>query len=263
MSEESHISHFHYLQSKDRSSGEAVHSANLRANQFDKVYAFNVSSIQIPYTWYTFNANTNKIDFEVNSSGTTLTAVLPIGNYNIVSLLPAIKAAMELVAAPRTYTVTQSDLTSKITITQDSLVFRILGTGTANRLIGFGTSNTSNAIAQIAPNIFNLSGSTYIDIFSDKLTNHGSHLSDSSGSGAGRLARVPVSNYKFGDTIHFSPNYATFNHDGHKLNTVDLKLVDEYGHPVDLNGRDYWMKLKYSSRYTHLNEDVETLANKN
>ncbi len=263
MSEENHVSHFHYLQSADRLTGQSAGNFTAKAHNFDKTYAFNISSVQIPYFWYAFTSNTNTILSTVDGLATVYTATLPVGNYNIVNILPAIKSAMDANGSGKVYTVTQSDVTSKITITQNVGTLQILGAGSANKLLGFGATDSTYAISQTGPNIFNLSGTKYIDIFSTKLTSHGSKVSDSTGGGGDRIVRIPVGNYKFGDTIHYIPYFTTYNHDGRNLQNVDLQLKDEYGNIVDLNGYDWWIKLKFSSRYTHFNEDVNTLASKN
>jgi hypothetical protein len=250
MSEEHNVSSYYYMQSQDRQSGQPVYNFSVNPPNFGNSSSFEVATVQIPFTWYTFNANMNTLNFTVNGGG-QVTATLPVGNYDQFTLPTALQTAMAAVSGGPTYVISISQTTGKITITQNAGIFVILGNSPINQLIGFTTSNTASGITQVSPNLINLGGTSYIDIYSTELTKHSSRFLDSANGGASRFLRIPVSDYVFGSTVVYKPIFRHFNMKPESGNSIDIEVKDMYGNYVDLNGRNFFIKLKHHTDKPH------------
>jgi hypothetical protein len=250
MSEEHNSSSYYYLQSQDRQAGQPVYDFSLAPPNFGNSSSFEVATVQIPYTWYTFNANMNTLNFTVNG-GPVVTATLPVGNYDQFTLPTALQTAMAAVSGGPTYFITISQTSGKMTITQNAGVFVIQGNSPINPLIGFSTSNTASGITQISPNLINLGGTAYIDVYSTELTKHNSRFLDSASSGSSRFLRIPVSDYVFGSTVIYKPLFRNYNMKPESGNHIDIQLRDMYNNVVDLNGRNFFMKFKFHTDKPH------------
>lgn len=274
MSEEHNTANYYYLQSQDRQTGQAVSNFLVQPPNFGNCSDFEVATVQIPYTWYAFNSNMNTLNFTVNG-GAIVTATLAPGNYDQFTILTALQTAMALVSGGPTYTITISQTTGKMTITQSAGVFVIKGTSPMNPLIGFTTSDTASGITQISPNLINLSGTTYVDVYSTELTKHGTRFFDSAQSGSNRFMRVPIGNYVFGGIVEYKPIFRHYNMKPESGNQIDIQIMDMYNNAIDLNGRNFFIKFKYHTDRPHrqtiragnhndyyANNNVNTLANK-
>ena len=160
------------------------------------VAAVKVLEAQIPFTYYIFNSNNNTFVLHEWKTGGTVdtssTVTIPVGNYTSVTILPALKAALEAASVVNgntfTYTVAYSSLTMLLSITNSDATnadfFTLnFGTGlfdpgyTNPRLpLGFsGGVNTSSvgsgAQTQIlvSPSVIQLTGPNYVYLNSRSL----------------------------------------------------------------------------------------------
>ena len=252
MSEEHNVSSYYYIQSDHRQVGQTDSNFTVSPPNFANSSDFEVATVQIPYTFYPFNTFMNTLSFQVNGGG-TVTATLTPGYYDVGSLPTALVAAMNAVSGGPTYTITISPITAQMTITQNAGTFIILPSP-MNPLIGFSTSaSTASSNIHVSPNIINLGGTAYLDIYSTELTKHSSRFYDSSQSGSNRFLRVPISDYAFGSTIIYKPLFRHYNMKPESANNIDIQLKDMYGNYISLNGRNFYIKLKFHTDKPHRN----------
>jgi hypothetical protein len=250
MSEEHNNSNYFYIQSADRINGTAT-NFNVNNQNFGNSSSMELQVIVIPYTFYPVDSNHTTLTFQINGSGVNLNATIPAGYYDSTTFPVALKTAMDTAAGTQTYTITISGTTGLITITQNSGTFLIKGSSTMNPIIGFTSSDTSGAITQISPNLINLSGTDYLDIYSSQLTKFDTKSLDSALSNTTRVIRIPVKDYTFGSTITYRPKFHHMNHKPEDQGQIDVIVRDMYGNIISLNGRDWYMKFKYHSDRPH------------
>ncbi len=255
-------SHYYHIVSDQRSSGTATNMVVKEIQALQQVRSLRLYQVILPYTWYPVNSNYNTLLVDVNNSGSYTTVTIPNGVYSIVptgasSITLALKTALDAALAPRTYTVSISSLDYKITITQDSGVFKIDKVNSGLKyILGFDTSVTStNLISFTGDGVINLSGTNWVDIISTRLTQGtgDSYTSDPNRTSGNVLSRVPCGGWSWGQTIVYSPRYHQIMYDGKKAGQIDIKLVDQWGNVIDLNGSTYALKLKL-----HTNEPIDT-----
>ena len=251
MSEEHNVSNYYLIQSHDRYPSQNVWNFSVPAPNFTNSYSLEVATVQIPYTWFAFNTNQNSLAFQVNGGATVVATITP-GNYDQYSLPIALVAAMNAVAGGPTYTITISPITALITITQNAGTFLIIGRPGINDLLGFSTSvNTAAAVSQTGINLINLAGTVYVDVYSQELTRHSTRFADSAHAGSTRFLRIPVSDYAFGSCVIYKPTFRHYNMKPEAANDIDIQIKDMYGNFINLNGRDFYIKLKFHSDKPH------------
>jgi hypothetical protein len=251
MSEEYNVSNYFYIQSKDRLPGETSSDFRVINQTFGNCSAFELSLVQIPYTFYPINSNNNTLIFNPNASG-NVTAVIPQGSYTATSFISALQTAMNAVSGGPTYTAAISLTTGQLTITQGTGNFVIVNSkSTIYPIIGYSNVDTSSANAQTSPYPVNLSGTDYIDINSTELTKHDTRSLDTNYQSGRKVIRIPIKDYQWGQTIQYKPRFHMMNHKPETGDLIDIQLQDMYGYTVNLNNRDWFMKLKYHTDKPH------------
>lgn len=131
----------------------------------DRVRGFKVVEAQVPFTWYIFNTYNNTFYLqELFGGGPPTLVTIPIGNYNSVTILPVLAAALSAASTNGfVYTVTYSSSLMKLTVTSNSmhtgdafdLIFgtSINDVGDDNPRLALGFSGGNN-FSSVAPNPF-------------------------------------------------------------------------------------------------------------
>jgi hypothetical protein len=193
------------------------------------------------------NTYNNVLSFNPNAGG-FVSAVVPVGVYNATSFSSALQTAMAAVAGGATYTVTVSTQTGKITIVQNAGTYVISrANSTIAPIIGLNQSlgNSSASITFTGDYVVNLSGTNLIIVKSNELTKYGTKsISSQTASLSSIVARIPV-NVGWGGTIVFKPYNKVYQYIGKKANQIDFALYDQYDNPLDLNGADWFLNLKF------------------
>src|SRR6185437_686913 len=145
-----------------------------------------------------------------------------------------------------TYTATISTTTGLITITQNAGTFTVDQTNsTIKYVMGLnptgGTSTAANAFT--SPNVINLNGSSSIIVRSKELTKYGTK-SLHNGTLSEVVAVIPV-NASWGSVMYFHPNFDVYQYESKRSGNIDLYLTDQYENPINMNGADWVMVLKF------------------
>lgn len=219
------------------------------ANPINERYiAYALKSATIPKSYYNVQSGRNTI--QILDSVNTKTIVVPPGNYTLALLMSTIQTAINAVS-PDTFTITYDAVTARVTITStfndfainpnafglESLVVQQLGWN-------LGINYTSLTGSLTAPNMADVSGikSAYIEIaeFTKYVRNT---------TNAFHNFRIGM-NGQFGDVIYWTDEsgyHQYFNvQQANKSNikNLNIRLVDEYGEDLDLNGLEWAFTLQ-------------------
>jgi len=236
------------IDSRDRDTLTYTSNSNYQIDldeEYKNVLSVELVSIDIPKTQYLINENNNLLYFA--SNGFSYTATVPIGNYTIDELLVALKSSMDTLSS-NTFTITNSALTNKITISIATSTFDLQFVDKTNhigKLLGFITS--SDIIGQTsltAPNQYDLNGPTYIILHINEFEN----LFGKKSSVKKGFAKIPLdatqTEYKYFKNTQdyhvikeFSPPLA-------KLAQLNIRFLNYDGEEYDFGGLEHSMVLK-------------------
>lgn len=187
---------------------------------------------------YNVDSSNNKLNFEEDTGGPVV-ATVPTGNYSMTTILPALKLAMETVSPnSRTYTITSSVVTNKLTITGSSGTFTILsdnGLG-LNLMLGFSRrSNSSTGLSVTAPRIYNLNRYSSF-ILKSNLT-RGDTYNTVQNNRQAILDTIPISQSFSGDIFTYQPSVLLWRDLSYSsIEQIQLRLTDDKDREIDLNG---------------------------
>jgi hypothetical protein len=237
------------IDSRDRES-DSVSSTNYMVKfnrEFKHVERVRLNWVSIPLTSYLINSGNNVITFFENS--TVKTATLTSKNYTATQLASEIKSKLDTASGGHnTYTVTYDDQTFKITFSAgNAFELRWSVAGSPAKICGFeltdtasGTSVTStNAVYLNRPNLYNL----IIRPFSKMIYTTNDQALDSS-------FILELENQR-GSTEVLKPFFPREYLSLSNPKTVDylhIKLQDQYGDSVDLNGAEIQFHLTLYSK---------------
>lgn len=189
--EDNKLDHYIVIDSRDRNHDLFVNPNNYQV-EFDNVLKSIISielvSAELPAVQYNINTNNNLLYF--NQGGATLTATIPIGQYDdIDNLRSAIQSAINSATdSDGDYTVTVSTVTRKMTLTKGSGTFGLEFVGDSEvfvegqtrtkylassigPVIGFSRSDLTSALTYTGDNQYNLNGENYILLYVKGLEN--------------------------------------------------------------------------------------------
>ncbi len=188
----------------------------------------SLSSIQFLNAVFAVNSNYNSIVFYENSGSTPFTAVLPIANYDDVSICTAIVSAMNAVGA-NTYACTYSSLYLTLTISIATGTSFELVSGSAINILGFSSNLLGGFVSTLtAGNILRLDGTSYIDVRSNLQQNN------ITSNGRPVFCRIPVVQPP-GDLVVFQPSYEVSTiYDPNSISSIEIYLFDDQGNQYTL-----------------------------
>jgi len=247
------VAHFYKITSIDRQNGQTSQNFTISGPNLDDVHSLRIEEIVIPNTWYPVNSTNNQLAFNPNNTS-FVTAIIPIGNYTVASFQTALANAMNLVSGGPTYVVSISTSSGIMTITQNAGNFVILNLSSSRYILGLDRSNqTTSSIGSVYKSTFiiNLGGTNIVNIASRELLKFSTKsLTSESGSSSNHLCSVPVST-GFGSTIIYKPYNKYFTYNGTRGSQIDLQLYDEWNQPLNLNGGDWYISIKFHSDRLH------------
>jgi hypothetical protein len=141
-----------------------VFNLNL-STSYSGIKKIELQSAIIPNTWYNINSYNNKLIF--NEGALDITATLTNGSYNIIQLTAEIASKMTTASGVLVYTCTASGITQKVTITTTSnYILKFSNAGCCNKVIGFASVDTSNALTHTSDYAYDLNPikSIYLDV---------------------------------------------------------------------------------------------------
>ena len=203
---------------------------------------YTLQEFYLPITFYPIDTNNNSLSVDI--AGTTYTGTIVPGIYTVSTLPAAVKASLDAacIVPGITFTVTYSATTMKLTITASAGNFSILGSITTNsgwEMLGFSAQDTAQAVSHTGDMIVNLLKTLHVTVHIDQASGR---FIDSKGSSTTFI--IPVTNMT-GEVLLYRPelgnvtNIAKFN----RTNTLNIRLSDDMGNILNLNGAEYYMIL--------------------
>lgn len=217
-----------------------------------QIHRCHVKSCVIPNSEYNVNNKTNTVD--ITAGDMAVVGNLPVGQYDITTFLAALKVILDVAANPNTFTITQNNLTKKLTFVKSGgNEFTIGLESQISRLIGQVPSKTSVGLTLTTDSIPDLSGMRIVVFKSFTL----GRFKISSGDTAlekrktNTIGSLPMT-AAFGSLMKVEQTEETLNatsFQGYKnVSNFDIALVDEDDELLELNGVEYLLEFEMHNK---------------
>jgi hypothetical protein len=187
---------------------------------------------------YNVDSSNNSFSFQ-EDVGPSATALIIPGNYSLSQIIPALQSAMNAVSPnSRTYVISSSNVTNKLTITASAGTFNVIadnGSG-LNLMLGFSRrTNSSTGLSVIAPRIYNLSRFSNFVLKSN--LPRGDTYNTVEGNRQAILDTIPISESSNGDIFVYHPTELLWRDLSYSsIEQISLRLCDEKDKDIDLQG---------------------------
>ena len=198
--------------------------------------SISVLNAVIPHGFYNVNA-TNNIFSYVFTTGTE-TFEIPKGNYNISTLIQVILSLID-----NTFNITYDSRTNKVTIVNSSKTFYFSSLNTCDELIGLDTNVSQSPVLSWTSNIgINLFTIRTLNISSDNFILN--NINTAQPNKASIITIIPITT-NAGGIINYSntQGITSLVHEIDNINNLHVKLLDQDGDPLDLNGLHWSINL--------------------
>jgi len=219
------------IDSKDRSYGtNEDFNYQVRAYGPQKIKAYRVNKVNIPFSWY----NLRNQDFQLNVAGVPHIISFPEGSYTSQSLITKLTA---LITPITPITITYDQNTNKFTFTAVPSLQFIFSYNMYNysleRAIGF---LQTSAISSTLTSSFcaNLNSTLNVYIYSQFLSLYTPAIFNKDRACIIQTVPIQVNSFNFINWENSQETY--FNLGNENLDNIDLKIVDDYGNTLNLNG---------------------------
>jgi hypothetical protein len=236
----------------------------------DNVLQMQLSSIELPTTYYVVSKQYNNNYFTIIVNGVSVVITIPDGNYSQTSIMDIINTQLLLAGVPFSYISFIINLTSTTTGSAQTMVGPN-GTGTVTDLelnfqldrngiedrgtplplklgwnLGFRNGVYTGATNYVSESVVDLTGPRYfylvIDDYNNNVNNNFYSAFNSSILNKNILARISSQANNFNILQQNNLNVVTTPREYFgpvNLTTMNIQLLDEYGRIVDLNNMDY------------------------
>lgn len=207
----------------------------------DSYIHLSLVSMVIPYSFYNINSTNNVFSYTLLSTGLTYSRTLPQGNYNINQIIAYLQANMG-----NNMSVSYNSISNKITFSNSSTTFTLVYNEFA-RVLGFVTP-TANIFeaSKTAPYCVNLYTIYNINVETNLLTYNFCNVPNESATQT-ILASIPVITQPQGLISYENKSLYKANLYVGELSVLAIKLKDNRGNLLDMNGCDYTMTLQIDS----------------
>jgi hypothetical protein len=196
----------------------------------------SLQNANIPYSFYSITSIDNTFSFGL-VAGPVNTVTIEPGNYNVTQLIAVMKTAMGA-----SFSITFNSITSKLLITHTTTNFIIYG-ASFNHIIGFSktTNTTSAALLLNGRDCVNLNQTRALNIEINYPTYN---VNVASPLNQNILAMIPVYVAPFSIITYTNPNNFRTNLFVNKLDQIQIRILDNQGNLVNLNGINYQMTMQ-------------------
>ena len=196
----------------------------------------SLQSANIPYSFYSITSFDNTFTWGLTTAPSN-SYDIPPGNYNITQLLNYLSGIMGA-----QYTLSYSSITSKITITHSTNDF-IIYADSFNHIIGFSktTNTTSSGRTVTGRDCVNLNQIRAINVEVNFPTYN---VNVAQPYNQNILATIPVYVAPFSIITYTNNNNFRTNLYVNKLDQIQIRLLDNEGRLIDMNGIQYQMTMQ-------------------
>jgi hypothetical protein len=196
----------------------------------------SVLSASIPYTFYQVNSNNNRLYYYVETVPYTI--VVSPGNYNVYTFISALKILMT------GFNITYNAVTGKLTFTNTDNKNFIIYNSDMFRLLGLNTSASSlvsQSYVLVGDYPVNLLSTTCVCVYVDFRTGE-YNVADTKNQQL--LCTIPLDVAPFGLITYKNTNNYRCNTFMSNLDHVEIRITDQSGRVLDLNGSDWCMNFQ-------------------
>jgi hypothetical protein len=198
----------------------------------------SVQTASIPYSFFNCDSFNDKFSYICNDI--TYDVTIPQGNYNVNTLITALKSIMGPL-----FNIVYNTLDNTYTFTNTIYDFQLLASSTCFEMLGFKDninymSNTRTLKSTICINLFTIRN-IYITSNNFMLNN----VNSSTPNNSSIICSIPIQSAS-GSIITYQNIFNVKNevHNTHNLNLVHIKLTDQDGDILDLNGCHFSLTLQ-------------------
>jgi hypothetical protein len=196
----------------------------------------SVTNASIPVSWYNINLNNNVLVYGI-VGGSTYNISLPVGNYNVTTLLS------KLISVMPNFNITYSSLTNKFTFTHVSLDF-VFHSSSSNcfSILGF-TKYDQYSISRVltSVNCINLSPVRSF-IIGTSLRTGNINLADPLVQNI--LCSIPIISNSLGVVNYVNSDNFRTNLSTNVLNSLSIHITDQDANNIDFNGVNWFITLQ-------------------
>ena len=196
----------------------------------------SLQNANIPYSFYSITSVDNTLKWGL-VAGPVFTYNVEPGNYTVTQLITVIQAAMG-----SAYTITFSSITCKLLITHTTSNF-VIYASSINHILGFSktTNTTSSGNSLTGRDCVNLNQIRALNIECNFPTYN---VNVAQAYNQNILATIPVYVAPFSIITYENPNNFRTNLYINKLDQIQIRIIDNNGLLVNLNGINYQMTLQ-------------------
>ena len=197
----------------------------------------SVVSCLIPYSFYNINSSNNTLFYSVGG-GDSNRLTIPIGNYNVNSLLSVLKTNIS-----SAFTITYDNIKNKFTFTHTTNDFMFMSSSTCLQILGFNNNITilSTSLSLTSINCVNVYSIRSIQVNSNLITYNINKVQKNNFC---ILCSVPITCTPFSLIEYINRTNFKTNLFLNKISNIKIKLTDDNGNLIDLNGCHYSLTLQ-------------------
>ena len=196
----------------------------------------SVVSCLIPFSFYNINNSNNNLYYSFDGS-TMSNLTIPIGNYNVNDLVKYFKSNMT------GFAISYNQTSNKLTFTHYVNNFMFMSNSTCLSILGFNDNTTviSTSLSLTSINCVNVYNIKTIQVNSNLITYN---INKVQRNNYCILCSIPVSSQPFSLIEYINRTNFRTNLFLNRLQKLKIKLTDDNGNLIDLNGCHYTMTLQ-------------------
>jgi hypothetical protein len=194
----------------------------------------SLQNASIPFSFYNFNSLTNTLNYIIN--GVTTNIIIPDGNYNITQLITYLSSVTP-------FTITYNNITNKLNFIHSTYNFTFKSTSLCLSMLGFTSliDVSSTALSLTSVNCVNIQNIKRINISSNLITYN---ISKGLLNNFSILASIPINKPAFSIIEYSNTNHFRTNLFINIITVIKIKLIDEYGRLINLNGQNFCLTIQ-------------------
>lgn len=207
----------------------------------DSYIHLSVVSCIIPYSFYNINTNNNVLKYNLIGTEQQFVVTVPVGNYNINQLISYLNANMG-----NDMQMSYNSISNKVTFSNIVNQFALIHTELLRNL-GFPDGYSSFYVTSVTPaHCVNLYTVTNISLETNLMTYNVTNIVNQRTNSA-ILANIPVVTNPNGLVFYENLSQYKTNLYVGELSILNIRLLDNRGKLIDLNGCDYTITLQIDS----------------
>lgn len=198
----------------------------------------SVQTASIPYSFFNCDDFNFKLSYIENAI--TYNKIIPQGNYNVLTLATALKTLMGV-----NFNIVYNSLDNTYTITNTLYEFQLLATSTCFEMMGFKDKTTYVSVSKSLKSVISINLFTIRNIYISSNNFILNNVNSSTPNNSSILCSIPIQSSS-GSIISYSNIYNVYNevYNTHNLTLLHIKLTDQDGDILDLNGCHFSLTLQ-------------------